>query len=146
MRPCSWRVPWILAGFVVLSSLAAAQGGSVRLAMVIGGVQQLGPAYPGHPVAFEVRIRNVGNTECGACRVGVLGGGLRASRALPRIPPGGVLEVTLDGLVFSQPGKYVLAFVVDAPRDLMEFEAPKPHATHEFTVLEGAPPKQGVPR
>lgn len=146
MRRCTWAAPWILAGLAAIFSATPARGGLVRVGMGIGRVQQLGPAYPGHPVAFEVQARNVGTTECGVCSVRVFGGGVAASRVLPRIPPGEMVKVTVEGLLFQKPGKYMLSFIIEGPRDAVEFEAPRPHAIFELTVLEGSPVRKGAPR
>ncbi len=136
----------LLAGLAVAAPAAPAQKEPVRAALALGPVQQLGPAYRGLAAALQVQIRNVGRAECGACQIRVVGGGLVVSQNLPRIAPGDLGKVTVGGLIFPKPGKYVLTLVVQAPEGRVEFEGRKPHTTFELTVLDGPPVRRATPR
>ena len=123
-----------------------ATGGAVGVAMLVGRIQQLGPAYPGREISLSVQVRNIGQTECGPCQIRAIGGGTVAIQPLPRIRPGGVAQVIVGGLVFPKPGTYLLTVGVDAPKEGVDFGPKKPSNTFELTVLEGAPPTRGGQR
>lgn len=131
---------------VAASAVVPALGGTVGVSMMIGRVQQLGPAHPGREIALLVQVRNIGQNECLQCRIRVFGGGAGASQALPRIPPGELARVTVGGLVFAKPGTYLLTIGIEGPKDLVDFGPKKPSSTFELTVLEGVPPTRGGPR
>lgn len=141
----------LLAGLMVAGPAAAAQkkegpNAPVRVLLMLGRIQQGGPAYAGRPVALEVQVRNVGQAACGQCRVQVRGGGLAASQALPPLRSGEAAKVSVGGLVFRRPGKYLLAVVVDAPPGQVDFGGKRPGTTFELTVLEGSPAQKGPAR
>lgn len=141
-----WRAAPILGVMMGLAGvghlLPARAGEPVPVAMALGQVRQLGPAYPGAPVALAVEVRNTGQNECDRCRVRVLGGGQMAGQPLPRVRPGEAGTVSVGGLVFSRPGKYILSIGIHGPGEAVRFTGDRPHAVYELTVLEGPP----VPR
>ena len=136
----------LLVGLPLAAPAAPAQKGPVRVFLALGPVQQLGPAYSGEPVGLVVEVRNVGQNDCEACQMRVLGGGVVATQALPRIPPGVSAKVTMGGLVFLKAGRYALSIVLDGPKDVIEFGGTRPHATFEMVVLEGPPARRAAPR
>ena len=150
MRRGAGTVRILLAGLLTAAPAGAAQkerpAAPVPVAILMGRVQQAGPAYPGHPAAIEVQVRNVGKTECGVCQVRVLGGGVAASQPLPPVRPGEAAKVIVGGMVFPRPGKVVLSVVVAGPPDRVDFGGKKPRTTFELTVLEGSPVKRGAQR
>jgi hypothetical protein len=109
----------------------------------IDRVVQLGPALAGQAAAVEVRVRNVGKTDCGACQVRVMGRGAVIIQAVPLLRGGAAAHVAVSGLVFPRPGKVLLSVAVEGPRDQVEFAGRKPGTTFELTVLEGGPLKRG---
>lgn len=133
-------------GWVAASVAIPAFGAAVGVAMLVGRVQQLGPAYPGREIGLSVQVRNIGKSECGSCFMRAFGGGTAASQPLPRIRPGEMAQVTLGGLVFTKPGTYLLTIGIDGPKDQIDFGPKKPTAVFELTVLEGGPPARSGPR
>lgn len=150
MRRRAGTVLLLFAGLAMAAPAAPAQPAKakapVRVAILLGRVQQAGPAYPRRPVAIEVQLRNIGKVACGACQVRVIGGGAAASQPVPPLRPGESAKVTVGGMVFPRPGKVVLSVVVEGLGDQVDFGGKKPKATFELTVREGSPVKKRTAR
>ncbi len=148
MRRRAGTIRILLVGLLLAAPAPAAQrekpAAPVPVALQIERAQQPGPAYPGHPAAIEVQVRNVGQTECAVCQVRVIGGGVVASRPLPPVGPGGTVKVAVGDMVFPRTGKIVLSIIVMGPPERVDFGGRKPAASMELTVLEGPPARRGA--
>ena len=150
MRRGTGTVRILLGGLLAAAPAGAAQqerpAAPVHVAILMGHVQQVGPATTGGLAAIAVQVRNVGKTACGLCQVRVLGGGVAASQPLPPVRPGEAAKVTVGGMVFPRPGKAVLSVVVTGPPDRVDLGGKRSGTTFELTVLEGPPVGRGAQR